>query len=348
MRYDRRIYLYLAKLTQKRRTMDDGYPQMILEATKRIKPHIWKTPLLHSSYLSDSVKKISVFIKLESDQLTGSFKVRGAFNKFLQLLETNPDIRKTGVYTASSGNHGLACLEAAKVLGVPLTIYCQEGVDPGKKDNLLHEGAKLVLHGNDCVEAELKSRSDAEANGTTYVSPYNDRTVVAGQGSIAVEIFEEFPEVDAVLVPVGGGGLIAGIARYIKQVKPSTKVYGCQPKNSKVMYESVKANKVIFEESYPTLSDATAGGLEESTVTFQLCRDFVDEWIMVEEEDIAKAIMFMVEKHHKIVEGAAGVSIGAYMTNMDKFSGQNVVIISCGANLSLSIMHDIVSKYKSK
>ncbi|XP_076090599.1 L-threonine ammonia-lyase-like isoform X1 [Mytilus galloprovincialis] len=328
--------------------MNICYPQLILEATKRIKPHIWKTPLLYSSYLSDTVKKTNVYIKLESEQLTGSFKVRGAFNKLLQLLETNPEIRKTGVYTASSGNHGLACLQAAKVLDVPLTIYCQEGVDPGKKDFLLHEGARLVLHGHDCVEAELKARSDAETHGTTYVSPYNDPTVVAGQGSISVEIFEELPEVDAVLVPVGGGGLIAGIARYIKQVKPSTKVYGCQPKNSKVMYESVKANKVIFEESFPTLSDATAGGLEESTVTFELCRDFVDEWIMVEEDDIAKAMMLMVEKHHKIVEGAAGVSIGAYMTNMEKFSGQNVVIISCGGNLSLSILNDIVSKYKSK
>lgn len=321
------------------------YPQTILEAAKSIKPHVYKTPLMFSSYLSKMGTDSNVYIKLESEQLTGSFKARGAFNKVLHLLKENTDVKTRGVYTASTGNHGLGCLAASKALGVPLTIYCQSNIDPGKKEFLLHEGANLVLHGNDCVEAELKARSDARANGVTYISPYNDATVMAGQGTIGKEIMEELPTVDAVLVPVGGGGLIGGIARYIKQVKPSTKIYGCQPQNSKVMFESIKANKIIFEESLPTLSDATSGGIEENSVTFPVCRDYVDEWITVEDKAIGQAIVFMVDKHHKIVEGSAGVSIGAYMENVDKFHGKNVAIVSCGANIGYQTLQQVLSKY---
>lgn len=325
--------------------MDEKYPQEILAAANRIKPYVWRTPLMFSSYLSDPECNCNVYIKLESEQVTGSFKVRGAFNKLMRIKEDVNDVSTIKAYTASSGNHGLACLYACKTLNIPLTIYCREDMDPEKKEILLHEKANLCLHGTDCLHAELKARSEAQARGGVYVPPYNDPDTVAGQGTIGIEILESLPNVDAVLIPVGGGGLIAGIARYIKQVKPSTKIYGCQPKNSKVMYESIKAKKIIWEESLPTLADATAGGIEEHAVTFELCRDYVDDWILVEEEDIAKGVVFMMNKHHKIVEGAAGLAVGAFMSNKENFAGQNVVIVSCGGNISSKVLVELLKKH---
>lgn len=203
----------------------------------------------------------------------------------------------------------------------------------------------MVYHGIDCVEAEVKARSVAEENNLHFVSPYNDLVVAAGQGTIGVEIFEDLPEVDAVFVSVGGGGLIGGIAAYLKSVKPSVKMIGCQPLQSAVMAESVKAGKILDLPSGDTLSDGTAGGIEENAVTFDLCKCFVDEWILVSEEEISKAVYQFMENHHKIVEGAAGVAIAAYLKEQKKYQEQSVVIISCGANIAMKKLKEIVLQW---
>ncbi|XP_033751139.1 putative threonine dehydratase [Pecten maximus] len=320
-------------------------PTRILQARQRIEPYVRRTHLEYSPGLSKLADGCEVYIKLESEQITGSFKARGAFNKMLMLAERGPEFKEKGVITASSGNHGLGCLAACKRTGIPLTVYCQKHVDAGKRNSLEEQGATVVLYGEDCVDAELEARRTANLSGVEYISPYNDYDIIAGQGTISVEILEQLPEVDAILVSVGGGGLIGGIARYAKQVKPSIKIIGCSPEKSKVMHASVIAKKLIYEESFDTLSDGTAGSIEENSVTFEICRDYVDEWMLVTEEQIGKAVVFMAQTHHKIVEGSAGVSLGAYMFNAARFKGQKVAIVSCGSNISVRSLQDLLNKY---
>lgn len=160
-----------------------------------------------------------------------------------------------------------------------------------------------------------------------------------------MEIFQDLPDVDAVFVAVGGGGLIGGIATYLKAVKPTVKIIGCQPSQSAVMSASVKAGKILDLPSGDTLSDGTAGGVEEDSVTFDLCKSLVDEWILVTEEEISKAVYLFMENHHKIVEGAAGVALAAFLKEHEKFRGQNVVIISCGANISMDKLKDVILQW---
>ncbi|XP_069137367.1 L-threonine ammonia-lyase-like [Argopecten irradians] len=317
----------------------------ILQARRRIEPYVRKTPLEYSPGLSNLAEECDVYIKLESEQLTGSSKARGAFNKMLMIAEKDPDVKQKGVITASSGNHGLGCLAACKRIGIPLKVYCQKYVDEGKRKSLEGQGATVVLYGEDCVDAEIEGRKVANQSGVEFISPYNDYDIIAGQGTTSVEIMEQLPEVDTILVAVGGGGLIGGIARYAKQMKPSIKIIGCSPEKSKVMHASIIAKKLIYEESFDTLSDGTSGAIEENSVTFEICRDYVDEWMLVTEEQIGKAVVFMAQNHHKIVEGAAGVALGAYMFNPEKFKGQKVVIVSCGANISVVTLQDLLNKY---
>jgi len=203
----------------------------------------------------------------------------------------------------------------------------------------------VKCHGEDCVEAEVKARTVSQESNMHFVSPYNDLVVAAGQGTIGVEIFQDLPEVDAVFVAVGGGGLIGGIAAYLKAVKPSVKMIGCQPLQSAVMAASVKAGKILDLPSGETLSDGTAGGVEENSVTFDLCKSLVDEWILVTEEEISRAVYQFMENHHKIVEGAVGVAIAAFVKEQERFLGQNVVIISCGANISMKKLKEIIFQW---
>lgn len=314
----------------------------ISKAADRIKLHVRKTPLEYSPWLSD-IGKSKVYVKLESEQMTGSFKLRGAFNKLLTLKESNDEVFLTdGVITASTGNHGAATAYASSKVGTPVTIYVPKTTSSAKLKVVKQFGGTVEFHGEDCIEAEVTARSAAKESGMHFVSPYNDLVVVAGQGTIGVEIFEDLADVDAVFVSVGGGGLIGGIAAYLKSVKAAIKMIGCQPSQSAVMSESVKAGKILDLPSGDTLSDGTAGGIEENSVTFDLCKYLVDEWILVSEEEISKAVYQFMENHHKIVEGAAGVAIAAYLKEHERFQGQNVVIISCGANITMKRLKEVI------
>ncbi|RMX47406.1 hypothetical protein pdam_00019333 [Pocillopora damicornis] len=339
----------------------------ISKAAGRIKLHVRKTPLEYSPWLSD-VGKSKVYIKLESEQITGSFKLRGAFNKLLTLKESNDEVFLTnGVITASTGNHGAATAYASSKVGTPVTIYVPETTSYAKLKVVKQFGGSVKFHGEDCVETEVTARNAAKVqqycctpyeSGMHFVSPYNDLVVVAGQGTIGVEIFEDLADVDSVFVAVGGGGLIGGIAAYLKSVKPGIKtllmptqllilmqMIGCQPSQSAVMSESVKAGKILDLPSGDTLSDGTSGGVEENSVTFDLCKYLVDEWILVSEEEISRAVYQFMENHHKIVEGAAGVAIAAYLKDHNRFQGQNVVIISCGANITMKKLKEVILQW---
>lgn len=313
--------------------------QQIAEASKRISTQILNTPLFHSTYLSD-LNKGEVYLKLESEQYTGSFKARGALNKVLKLSQADRD---KGLVTASTGNHAQGFARALTIAKAKGTIYLPTNADPSKVDALKYYDAALEFHGNDPLTTELHAKQVAKEQGQTWVSPYNDLDVIAGQGTLAVEITEELEQVDAIFGCIGGGGMMSGVASWFKQERPETKIIGCLPANSPEMYLSVQKGEVVMLEEYvPTLSDGSAGGLEEDSVTFDICSKLIDSYELVEEADIAARIKYMVDKHHKIVEGAAAVALSAFMDNAADYIGQKVVIIICGANITTSKLQELL------
>ena len=176
----------------------------------------------------------------------------------------------------------------------------------------------------------------------TYISPYNDLQVAAGQGTIGIELARQLDTFDAVFVSLGGGGLISGIAGYLKSINPNVHIIGCSPENSQVMIQSVKAGKILDLPSLPTLSDGTAGGLEPGAITFELCQALVDDYITVTEDEIKESLRLFMQTHHMMIEGAAAVAIASYLKMFERFKGKNVVIIICGANISLEILKGIL------
>ena len=314
-------------------------PTLIEQAAARISPHILQTPLLHSAYLG-AMNHGSVHLKLESEQHTGSFKARGALNKVLSL---STEEKAAGLVTASSGNHAQGFARALSISGDQGLIYLPENAQPAKVEALKQYGIELAFHGRDCLQTELHALDQAREKGMVWVSPYNDPQVIAGQGTVGREILQKLPEVDVVLATVGGGGLVSGIASWIKSQRPQTEIIGCLPKNSPEMYLSVMQGEVVhLEEPQDTLSDGSAGGLEPGAVTFDLCRELVDDYVLVSEKEIADAICWMVEHHHKIIEGAAGVALGAFMKSAARFEGKTVAVVICGANISTEALKDIL------
>jgi threonine dehydratase len=310
----------------------------VTQAAKRIGSYIRETPLISSILLGDD-QGGGVFLKLENLQHTGSFKVRGALNKLLTLT---PEQRAQGIVTASSGNHGAAVAYGLRLLGTRGLIFVPEHASPAKVELIRRLGAEVRQHGADSVVAEDYARGYAERHGLIYISPYNDPQVVAGQGTIGAELARQLDRIDAVFVAVGGGGLIAGIAGYLKVARPGLTVVGCLPEASPVMAESVRAGRIVEMESGPTLSDGTAGGIEAGAITFDMCRALVDDYVLVDEEEIAAAIRTVIEAEHMLIEGAAGVAVAAYRKRQADFRGKNVAIVLCGANISLQTLKSIL------
>lgn len=313
--------------------------QAILQAEQQIRPYIRKTPLEYSHHLSKSTSS-QVYLKLENLQLTGSFKVRGAMNALLSL--PGEQIAR-GVVTASSGNHGIAVAYGLNTLKINGTIFLPEDTSPAKIAAISNYGVDTRFWSTDCLETEMHARSYAEQNDMLYISPYNNLQVVGGQGTIGFEICQQIKQVDVVLVALGGGGMISGIAGYLKTVFPRAEVIGCSPVHSPVMAKSVQAGHILEMESLPTLSDGTAGGIEKDTITFPLCQGLVDDYILVSEEEIRKAMRSFIETHHMLIEGAAGVPLAALLKVPERFQGRTVVIVLCGANISLETLKSVIS-----
>lgn len=317
----------------------DSIATLIDQAYQRIEKHIVKTPLEFSPALS-ALSGAEVYLKLESLQTTGSFKLRGALNKIISLNKS--DLEK-GVVTASTGNHAAAVAHALQTVGAKGTIYMPQNVSEAKQGSLsFYEGIEVELFGNDSVEAELKALNEAQKAQRVYISPYNDIDIVAGQGTIGVELLEQLPNLDAVFVPIGGGGLISGIAGYLKEKTESIRIIGCQPENSAVMYHSINAGKVIQKESLPTLSDGTAGGVEEDTITFGFCQRWVDEYSLITEKEITEGLKLLLKEHYLLVEGAAALSVASLLKNKEKWAGKKVVLILCGRKLPFNVLKEII------
>lgn len=310
----------------------------VLIAEQRIRQHIKETPLDYSVALTRETHA-NVFLKCENLQYTGAFKVRGALNKLLSLT---PAQRQQGIVTASSGNHGAAVAYGLNKLNIKGIVFVPENASTTKIDNIRNYTDALKFYGKDCVYTEMHALDYAKQHNMIYISPYNDLQVIGGQGTIALELCHQLATIDAVFVPIGGGGLISGIAGYLKSINSKIKIIGCLPENSPVMAESIKAGKIIEMATLPTLSDATAGGIEPGAITFNLCQQYVDDYILVSEDEIKNAIIHLIKKQHLLIEGAAGVALAALLKHKEQFHNQNVVIILSGGNISLETLKSIL------
>ncbi|HEY7568245.1 MAG TPA: threonine/serine dehydratase [Gemmatimonadaceae bacterium] len=310
----------------------------ILAARQRIAAHIRLTPSDLSLSLSERYGA-DVWLKGEHLQHAGSFKTRGALNKLLSLT---PDEQRAGVVAASTGNHGASVAWAGRTLGVPVRVYVPNGASTAKVEMIRRYGADVQMHGTDGLDAEVFGRAFAAEHGMPYVSPYNDPAVVAGQGTVGVEIAEQIGSIDSVIVAVGGGGLIGGTAAYLKSIMPNVRVIGASPKNSPVMALSVRAGHVVEFASEPTLSDGTAGGVEQDAITFELCRTLVDEWIEVTEGEIANAMVDFIADHHQLIEGSAAVALAALAQRAGEMRGQRVAVVLCGSNISIDTLRKVL------
>lgn len=272
-----------------------------------------------------------VWFKLENRQTTGSFKLRGATNRLLTLDEEQ---RALGCVAASSGNHGAAVACAMQELGVSGIIFVPEQTSLAKVEKIRSYGGDVRHFGTDGLDTEQHARKYASESGMFYLSPYNDEQVVAGQGTCGIEIIEDLPDVDAVFVAVGGGGLVGGVGAVLKTHNPGTQLYGCQPLASPVMSCSIEAGEIIDMPSEPTLSDGTAGGIEQGSVTFELNQAVVDDWVVVDEGQIAEAMRQYMDRENDIIEGAAGVAIAGMLAKRDDIAGEKVAVIICGGNIA--------------
>ena len=301
----------------------------VKNASIYIKDHIRKTNLSYSKYFS-ALSSNEVYFKLENTQITGSFKIRGAFNKLLSLSQKE---KEKGIITASTGNHGLAVAYASNKLNISCKIYVPNIASGIKVDKIKKLCSKVIYFGKDCLEAEKKARKDSKKDKLAFISPYNDEHVMSGQGTLAVELIEQIKKLDVVIVSVGGGGLISGVSKYIKSTWPEILVVGCSPENSPAMIKSIYAGKILDIDSKPTLSDGTAGGLESGSITFPICCEYIDQTILVTEDEIKKAMELYYNNENQIIEGAAGVAIATFLKIKNHFSEKKIGIIICGGNM---------------
>jgi threonine dehydratase len=293
-------------------------------AQRRIKPYIRETPV-------DRWDATGAYLKLEHLQRTGSFKLRGASNKIAMLT---PEQAARGVVAASNGNHGLGVAAAAQVRRMEAEVFVSAHVSPAKAQRIEALGACIRSAGDDPLTAELAARRAAEESGRVFISPYNDRDVMAGQATIGVELHRQVPDLDAIFVAVGGGGLIGGIGTYYKAVSPQTEIVGCWPENSPVLYECLRAGKIIDVAEQPTISESTSGNLEPESVTLEYCRKAIDRSVLVSEDEILAAMRLMLDTEHWLIEGAAGVAVAAYLKDAKRYEGRKAAILLCGRNLS--------------
>jgi threonine dehydratase len=311
-------------------------------AQRRLDGIALHTPLEPSPELAEATGAAEVRLKREEVQPTGAFKTRGAHNKVAIVAEDRPE---AGLVTASSGNHGIAVATAAIRHGMRLTVLVGRSVSPAKLERLRAlETSRITveLAGDDTDDAEAEARRRDDAGLAIYIPPYNDPDVIAGQATVGVEILEDWPEVDTIVVPIGGGGLIAGIGLWTKAVKPSLRLIGIQPSASPPMYAHMETGSTDPMPIAPTLADAVAGNIERDSITWKLCRQLVDEVVVVEEDDIASAMRWAMEVPHLLLEGSAALGIAALRAAAVDVSGRRVVVVTTGRAVSAETLRSVL------
>lgn len=312
--------------------------QMIVEAARNLKGVVKETDFCYSETLSDLTKG-DVYLKLENLQQSGSFKIRGAYNKIIHLSDEE---KKCGVVASSAGNHAQGVAISASKLGIKSTIVMPKSAPFAKIYATRKYGGKVVLHGEVYDEAYEKAIEIQEATGATFVHPFNDPYVIAGQGTIGLEIMQEQPDLDVVLVPIGGGGIASGIALAVKMINPNIKVIGVQTKNAPSMYESLKCGHVEATPVNKTIADGIAVG-EPGDLTFSIIKDYVDEIITVSETEISQAFLLLLENCNLVCEGAGAVSVAAIMSRKLDLKNKKVGAILSGGNIDINLIESIIN-----
>jgi threonine dehydratase len=314
-------------------------PKNIQDARKAIAAYVKCTPLVQSQFLT-SYCGCPLFLKLENLQITGSFKPRGVFNKLLHL---NVDEKDRGIITASAGNHGQAVAFAAQQLGHYARVVVPRNTPKVKIKGIRKYGADLLLFGENYDEAERKAKELAREDGCAYISPYNDRYIVAGHGTIGLEIMEALPNVDVVMVPLGGGGLISGISIAVRSIKPDVQVIGVQSKSSPVMYESLKAGKIVQVQKTKTKSVAEGLSGNVGPITFEIVQKYVDCVMLVEEKTLRHAVFLLWNYDRQVVEGSGAAAVAPVIENMPFFAGKTVVSVVSGGNIDSDLFQSILA-----
>jgi threonine dehydratase len=312
----------------------------VLAAQQTIQPHIWHTPLLPSAGLSQLCDG-DVHLKMECWQRTGSFKARGALRKLATL---SLEQQKRGLVTASAGNHGLGVAYATQVLGLPpVTIFVPETAPDAKVERLQTYNCEVRRAGADYDTTHAIAEAFVHEQGALYISAYDDPVVIAGQGTVGLEIFEDRPETDLLLVPVGGGGLIAGMAIVAKAINPAVRILGIQPEASPAAQLSLQDGRPY--ETYqagPTICDGLAGGF--GRVPFEIAGDLIDEIVVVPEADVRRAVAWLLSREQLVVEGSGAIAIAPLLNGQVEAQGSRVVAVLTGRNLDASQLHRILAE----
>ena len=315
----------------------------VFKAKKRIDEMIWETPLWESPAITKDFGANSVFLKLECLQNTGAFKVRGAANKILSL---NEEEKKRGVITFSTGNHGKAVSYVAGKSGIKAVVCLSENVPKYRAKKIEALGAHVEVYGSCQDEAEQRYYELLKKEGYIPVVPFDDPAIIAGQGTIALEMLYRQPDLDVILVPLSGGGLLSGIALAAKAINPSIKIVGVSISQSPAMLESVKAGKPVLVEEKDTHADSLLGGIGvRNYYTLPLIQEYVDEHIVIDEEEIEKGMIYAFTEHSLVIEGASAVGIAAILSKKIDVTGKNVGLVISGSSVEPERYRKILSKY---
>jgi threonine dehydratase len=308
-------------------------------ARRRLRDAIVQTPCAYSQTLSE-LTGARCFVKLENLQMTGSFKERGAANLLLQLV---PDERRRGVIAASAGNHGLAVAFHAARLGIPATIVMPEYAPLIKVTNARRYGAEVVLHGSNFEEAYERARALEAERGLVFVHPFDDPRVVAGQGTLGLEVLEQLPEVEAVIVPVGGGGLIGGVALAVKSARPDVQVIGVQSAALPAMSRSLEVGERVRVDAAPTIADGIAVR-QVGALTYELAHAWVDRVVTVDEEELSNAVLLLLEIEKTVVEGAGAAPLAALLNRPLGLERRSVALVLSGGNIDVTMLSRIIER----
>lgn len=304
-------------------------------AQARLRPYIESTPLVPAGDLPGVRASAGIYLKLENLQRTRSFKVRGALNKLLALSR---EARARGVAAASAGNHAQGVAYGARLLGATALIVMPQRTPQVKIKATRAYGAEVLLEGASYEEAEARARALAEERGLVYVSPYNDPAVIAGQGTIGLEIIAALPDVAQVLIPVGGGGLAAGVGLALRRLRPDARLLGVSSRATPAMYNRLKGTHL---PQLPTLAEGLAGDIEPGAITVELARQLLDDIVLVEEAHLAAAMVWMLREHGWVIEGSAAVGIAALLSGQVQAEGLTVAIVS-GGNVDFERLHQVI------
>lgn len=313
----------------------------IESANRRIKAvtdGVRETPLDESSILSERTGT-TFLIKCEHLQRTGSFKLRGALNRVLLL---NDKEREKGIVASSSGNHGIATAHAARADGVDATIYLPDSVSPLKLANMKRLGANTVVVPGVYAECEKAAHEEVTRLGKTFFSPYSHPDVIAGQGTIGLELELQCPDLAAVYASVGGGAFIGGIGSYLKTKRPDVEIVGCWAENASAMHQCLERGEIFDVPEGETLSDGTAGAIEKGAITFPICQKVIDRHVLVNEEEIASAMRAIAAHERFIIEGSAGVAVAAALKTASDYRGKKIAVVICGRNIDIDTFRTVL------